>query len=47
MMRISYSGYCFPLEIMQQAIWLYLRFTFDGRQFVSLYIAASYVLCCV
>src|SRR5260370_38011537 len=27
MKRISYSGYRFPTEIIQQAIWLYLRFT--------------------
>ena len=27
MSKISYSGYRFPPEIIQQAIWLYLRFT--------------------
>src|SRR5260370_24169382 len=27
MKRISYSGYRFPPTIIQQAIWLYLRFT--------------------
>ena len=27
MNTISYSGYRFPPEIIQQAIWLYLRFT--------------------
>ncbi|HEY8009240.1 MAG TPA: IS6 family transposase, partial [Methylocella sp.] len=27
MKKISYSGYRFPPEIIQQAIWLYLRFT--------------------
>jgi putative transposase len=27
MMKISYSGYRFPPEIIHQAIWLYLRFT--------------------
>ena len=27
MNKISYSGYRFPPEIIQQAIWLYLRFT--------------------
>ena len=27
MAKISYSGYRFPPEIIQQAIWLYLRFT--------------------
>jgi transposase-like protein len=29
--RISYSGYRFPPEIIQQAIWLYLRFTLSLR----------------
>jgi putative transposase len=27
MVKISYSGYRFPPEIIHQAIWLYLRFT--------------------
>jgi transposase-like protein len=27
MSQISYSGYRFPPEILQQAIWLYVRFT--------------------
>ncbi|MSO85541.1 MAG: IS6 family transposase, partial [Rhodospirillales bacterium] len=27
MKKISYSGYRFPPVIIQQAIWLYLRFT--------------------
>jgi hypothetical protein len=27
MTKISYSGYRFPPEIIQQAIWLYVRFT--------------------
>ena len=27
MKKISYRGYRFPPEIIQQAIWLYLRFT--------------------
>ena len=31
MKRISYSGYRFPPEIIQQAIWLYLRFTLSLR----------------
>jgi putative transposase len=26
MIKISYSGYRFPPEIIQQAIWLYVRF---------------------
>ena len=31
MTKISYSGYRFPREIIQQAIWLYLRFTLSLR----------------
>jgi len=31
MNKISYSGYRFPPEITQQAIWLYLRFTLSLR----------------
>ena len=31
MKRISYSGYRFPPEVIQQAIWLYLRFTLSLR----------------
>jgi putative transposase len=31
MNRISYKGYRFPAEIIQQAIWLYLRFTLSFR----------------
>ena len=31
MKRISYSRYRFPPEIIQQAIWLYLRFTLSLR----------------
>ena len=27
MTKISHSGYRFPSEIIQQVIWLYLRFT--------------------
>ena len=29
--KISYNGYRFPPEIIQQAIWLYLRFTLSFR----------------
>ena len=32
MSKISYSGYRFPSEIIQQAIWLYLRFTLNLRE---------------
>ena len=31
MTKISYSGYLFPPEIIQQAIWLYVRFTLSFR----------------
>ena len=31
MTRISYAGYRFPPEIIQRAIWLYLRFTLSLR----------------
>ena len=31
MKKISYSGYRFPPDIIQQAIWLYLRFTLSFR----------------
>jgi transposase-like protein len=31
MQKFSYSGYRFPPEIIQQAIWLYLRFTLSLR----------------
>src|SRR6266581_4494569 len=31
MTKISYSGYRFPPEIIDQAIWLYLRFTLSFR----------------
>ena len=31
MSKISYSGYRFPPEIIQQAVWLYLRFPLSIR----------------
>ena len=31
MNKISYSGYRFPPEIIQWAVWLYLRFTLSFR----------------
>ena len=31
MIKISYSGYRFPPQIIQHAIWLYLRFTLSFR----------------
>jgi transposase-like protein len=32
MTKISYGGYRFPPEIIQQAIWLYVRFTLSFRE---------------
>jgi putative transposase len=31
MIKISYSGYHFPPEIIRHAIWLYIRFTMSFR----------------
>ena len=31
MTKISYSGYRFPPEVIQQAVWLYLRFSLSFR----------------
>ena len=46
MKKFSYKGYRFPLEIIQQAIWLYLRFTLSLRDVEDLLaergIAVSY-----
>src|ERR1700741_3044207 len=46
MNKISYSGYRFPPEIIQQGIWLYLRFTLSLRDVEDLLaergIAVSY-----
>jgi putative transposase len=46
MTKISYVGYRFPSEIIQQAIWLYLRFTLSLRDVEDLLaergIAVSY-----
>src|SRR5260370_22940508 len=46
MARISYGGYRFPPTIIQQAIWLYLRFTLSLRDVEDLLaergIAVSY-----
>ena len=36
MTKISYSGYRFPPEVIQQAIWLYLRFTLSFRDLEDL-----------
>jgi transposase-like protein len=46
MQKVSYSGYRFRPEIIQQAIWLYLRFTLSFRDVEDLLaergIAVSY-----
>ena len=31
MTTISYSGYRFPAEVIQHAVWIYLRFTLSYR----------------
>ena len=36
MKKISCGGYRFPPEIIQQAIWLYLRFTLSFRDIEDL-----------
>ena len=36
MTKVSYARYRFPLEIIQQAIWLYLRFTLSFRDMEEL-----------
>jgi putative transposase len=36
MIKISYSGYRFPPEFIQHAIWLYLRFTLSFRDIEDL-----------
>jgi putative transposase len=36
MTKIRYSGYRFPPEIIQQAIWLYVRFTLSFRDVENL-----------
>jgi hypothetical protein len=41
MNRISYSGHRFPPEIIQQAIWLYLRFTLSLRDVEDLLAAIA------
>ncbi len=37
MTKISYAGYRFPPEIIQQAIWLYVRFTLSFRDVKDLF----------
>ena len=51
MKKISYRGYRFPPEIIQQAIWLYLRFTLSLRDIEDLLaewgIMVSYSYCVI
>jgi hypothetical protein len=42
MTKISYGGYRFPPEIIQQAIWLYIRFTLSFRDVEDLLAAGRY-----
>jgi hypothetical protein len=35
MTKISYAGYRFPPEIIEQAIWLYVRFTLSANSDAS------------
>jgi transposase-like protein len=44
MTKISYAGYRFPPEIIQQAIWLYLRFTLSFRDVEDLLAARGIVV---
>ena len=37
MTKISYGGYRFPPEIIQQAVWLYARFALSFRDVEDLY----------
>jgi hypothetical protein len=37
MQKIGYAGYRFPPEIIEQAIWLYLRFTLSFRDVEDLF----------
>jgi hypothetical protein len=51
MTKIRYAGYRFPPEIIQQAIWLYLRFTLSLRDIEDLLaewgIMVSYSYCVI
>ena len=35
MYPLSYSGYRFPRDIIQRAVWMYLRFTLSYRRWCS------------
>ena len=45
MTKISYSGYRFPPEIIQLAIWLYFRFTLSFRDVEDLLLEREIGLC--
>jgi putative transposase len=44
MTKISYSGYRFPPEIIQQAIWHYVRFTLSFRNVEDLLVERGTVV---
>ena len=46
MTKINYSGYRFPPEIIQQAIWLYVRFTLSFRDVEDLLAEREIVVSC-
>ena len=46
MRKISYDGYRFPQEIIQQAIWLYLRFTLSFRDVKDLLAERGVMVSC-
>ena len=46
MQKISYAGYQFPPEVIHQAIWLYLRFTFSFRDVEDLLAERGIMVSC-
>jgi putative transposase len=46
MKKISYSGYRFPPEIIQQTVWLYLRFTLSLRDVEDLWAERGITVSC-
>jgi hypothetical protein len=46
MIKISYSGYRFPPEIIQHAIWLYIRFTLSFRDVEDLLAERGIMVSC-
>jgi hypothetical protein len=46
MIKISYSGYRFPPEIIQHVIWLYLRFTLSFRDVEDLLAERGIMVSC-